>query len=189
MPRFRWNPRYERRVRSSPERALRSAKEVTFRDVPIARVLVAVRDLPAAVPARRSAARPGATLLDLLTGRGYTVVVDEATRLLVVGIGQPWKVTGGPHLEVDPGAGAGAVRDVEAPGMVVVLSAFWALPAEGGCRLVAETRVLPTDAAAERAFTPYWRLVAPFSGLIRRELLAAAARRVERAEASGSTAR
>ncbi|WP_201742261.1 hypothetical protein [Mangrovicoccus ximenensis] len=44
-----------------------------------------------------------------------------------------------------------------------------------------ETRVFCLDRAAERAFAPYWYLIRPVSGLIRRRLLAMAARAAEAA--------
>ena len=56
--------------------------------------------------------------------------------------------------------------------------AFWAEEdGAGESVLVTETRVAPVDDAARRAFGRYWLLIRPFSGLIRRRWLAAAARR------------
>jgi hypothetical protein len=50
-------------------------------------------------------------------------------------------------------------------------------PLPGGCSLlVTETRVAAVDEHARRAFLRYWRLVGPFSRLIRRRWLAAIAR-------------
>jgi hypothetical protein len=46
-------------------------------------------------------------------------------------------------------------------------------------RLCTETRVLCLGAAARRRFRAYWFLVAPFSGLMRRSMLRAIARRAE----------
>ena len=44
--------------------------------------------------------------------------------------------------------------------------------ASGG-ELTTETRVLLTDERSRRAFRRYWLLIRPFSGLIRRQWLAA----------------
>lgn len=44
-------------------------------------------------------------------------------------------------------------------------------------RLATETRVQPTDRQAARAFLPYWLVIRAGSGLIRRDLLRAVARR------------
>lgn len=43
---------------------------------------------------------------------------------------------------------------------------------DGRTRLMTETRVYCSDAQALRSFTPYWWLIRPVSGLIRRRLLA-----------------
>jgi hypothetical protein len=42
-----------------------------------------------------------------------------------------------------------------------------------------ETRIAATDSVAERRFGRYWRLIAPFSAITRREMLAAIKRRAE----------
>ncbi|MFI1396493.1 hypothetical protein [Streptomyces sp. NPDC020681] len=48
---------------------------------------------------------------------------------------------------------------------------FTADAATGGTRVVTETRVLCLDEAARRAMGRYWRLIEPFSGLVRRMML------------------
>ena len=53
-------------------------------------------------------------------------------------------------------------------------------PVEGGTRLVTETRVKATDAAARRKFAPYWRLIGQGSAAIRRSWLKAIKARAER---------
>jgi hypothetical protein len=47
---------------------------------------------------------------------------------------------------------------------------------DGGSRVSTETRVMPTDDTSRRAFGRYWGVVRPFSGLIRRRILALAKR-------------
>ncbi|EGH05146.1 hypothetical protein PSYAE_24927, partial [Pseudomonas amygdali pv. aesculi str. 0893_23] len=49
---------------------------------------------------------------------------------------------------------------------------------DGLTRLVTETRVQCLDAVALRQFRPYWYLIRPFSGLIRRRVLKAIQRKV-----------
>ncbi|OLC35432.1 MAG: hypothetical protein AUH81_10350 [Candidatus Rokubacteria bacterium 13_1_40CM_4_69_5] len=44
---------------------------------------------------------------------------------------------------------------------------------DGATELRTETRVLCADVATRRRFRAYWTLIGPFSGLIRREMLAA----------------
>jgi len=56
------------------------------------------------------------------------------------------------------------------------------VPERGGSRLSTVTAVIPTDDDARRAFGRYWLLIQMPSGLIRREWLAAIARRARRAQ-------
>jgi hypothetical protein len=49
----------------------------------------------------------------------------------------------------------------------------------GGCRVGIETRIAPTDDAACRRFGRHWRVIAPFSSIARREMLAAIRRRAQ----------
>jgi hypothetical protein len=62
-------------------------------------------------------------------------------------------------------------------GRIEIAVAFWAEPAGSGSTLHTETRVRAADRAARRRFRVYWLVVRPFSGLIRRSWLRAAARR------------
>jgi len=71
--------------------------------------------------------------------------------------GTPWRPGGGIH-PFDEGG----------PGRVQVVTDFRA----DGVRLSTETRILAGDEAARRTFLRYWRLVGPFSALIRRRWLA-----------------
>ena len=90
------------------------------------------------------------------------VVEDAPGEGLVIGLrGQFWRPRGGD----DGGAAAEAV--------------FGVCVEPGG--LATETRVHVADPAARRLFRRYWRLIRPFSGLIRVEYLRAAKRRAETA--------
>lgn len=52
---------------------------------------------------------------------------------------------------------------------------------DGASRVVTETRILATDAAARRRFGLYWRVIYPGSALIRVMWLRAVKRRAEQA--------
>jgi hypothetical protein len=78
----------------------------------------------------------------------------------------PWKPTAG----VRPFAEA-------SPNTVRIAFGLRAEPAAEGSRLVTETRVAAVDEHARRAFLRYWRLVGPFSGVVRRRWLGAVRRR------------
>ncbi len=57
---------------------------------------------------------------------------------------------------------------------------FVLCPDADGTRLTTETRVLATDARTRARFRLYWLLIRAGSGLTRRDLLHAVARRAER---------
>jgi hypothetical protein len=61
-------------------------------------------------------------------------------------------------------------------GRIEIAVAFWAEPSGSGSTLHTETRVRAGHRAARRWFRLYWLVVRPFSGLIRRRWLRAAAR-------------
>jgi hypothetical protein len=56
---------------------------------------------------------------------------------------------------------------------------FRVQPEGAGSRLTTETRVIGTDAAAIRPFTPYWRTILPGSWILRVTWLKAIADRAE----------
>jgi hypothetical protein len=77
-------------------------------------------------------------------------------------------------------AGAEEFRSWSAPGTARVLFAHWVERAgDGRAALVSETRVSPTDRAAELRLRSLWLVVGVFERLIGAEPLALAARRAE----------
>ena len=87
---------------------------------------------------------------------------------------QPWRVIQGETAEVVDLAG---FRGFRQPGFVLAAVSFELEPIGRGTRLSTETRVQPTDTNAGRAFSLYWLVIRAGSGLIRREMLRAVARR------------
>lgn len=94
-------------------------------------------------------------------------------------IGRPWQ------LRPEPGPDAKVLqdlRDFDQPGWLKYGMDFTleVLPT-GRTRVVTTTLCEPTDESACRRFRPYWLLIRPFSGLIRRDMLHAIARRARAA--------
>ena len=161
LPRYHHRERHSVRVAASPERALAAAKDVTLRDMPLARVLFRLRGLGATAPAGR--------LWDLFPANAFTRL-DEETFVLV---GRPWR---------PGGARRPAIGDFGAfaePGWAKLALDLRAVPDGDGARLQTETRVFLTDGSARRRFAAYWLVIRPFSGLTRRSWLNAAKRRAE----------
>lgn len=142
-------------------------------DLPVTRVLMAVRTLPSLFGGRPR--RDSPSLLDQLTASGFARVVDTPGEATFAVIGRFWRPSGERR---PPVADATAFVDFAEPGLAKAVMTFELRPVGGGTELVTETRVRATSAGARRTFLAYWRVVGPFSALIRRELLAAVARRL-----------
>jgi hypothetical protein len=156
-----WLPEFDARERH--ERLLPVSAERAFE---IVLVVPAAPDLAVRLLLRLRGLRPAGSIAELRERLGFDELERTPSSLVVGGCGTPWRPLGGSRPFGDP-----------APGTVRMAIAFWAEPRAGGALLVTETRVAAVDEDAWRAFARYWRLVGPFSALIRRRWLAAAARR------------
>jgi hypothetical protein len=176
LPQFAHREVHAVDVAASPEIVWAAVHEVTGAELPVTRVLTAVRGLGTA-----GARKP---VLDRFVAGGFGLVLDEPPRAVALAAaGQPWKLRGGERVTLPDGREE--VSDFTRPGFVLMAMSF-ALESLGGAgggrtRLTTETRVQPTDAAAARAFRPYWWAIRAGSGVIRHELLRAVRRRAESA--------
>ena len=143
--------RHERHVAGDPERAFGAL--LASPPDPVVRALLRLRGLRAAP-----------SLDAFFSGHGFEVLARTSTELVVGASGRPWRLT----------ERLGRFAE-ERPGTVRLAADFRAEPAAGGTLLSTETRVLATDERARRAFKHYWRVVGPFSALIRRRWLRAVA--------------
>ena len=168
--------RHERLVHAPPERVAAAVRALRLRDVPLVALLVAVRAVPE-LATRRGRGRLSAAdrpLLDQAVAAGFTELPDVPGQQVVLGlIGQVWR----PGGEVVRPAGRQEFLDFAEPGFLKGVVGISVAAEDGGTRLVTVTRVRATDPGARRAFGRYWRLVGPFSGLIRVLLLRAIAER------------
>jgi hypothetical protein len=150
LPEYDYSTRHEVSVAANPTLVDRALREVTFKEVPLVRGLLLARGL--------GLRRAEDTVLATMVLRA-TVLEDVPGEGLILRLnGQFWRLRG---------------RGPEAPATAVI--DFRALPGN----LTTETRVHVPDAVSRRRFGQYWRVVRPFSGLIRIGLLRAAKRRAE----------
>ena len=181
LPVYRHRERHAMRIAAAPEVVWEALQTVSAGDLRLTRLLTSIRALPArltgggkqgnGLPADR-------TFIEAFIQRGYRELVSDSPRALVAGAaGQPWRVRGGPTLDVVDLAG---IRAFARPGFVLIATSFELEAAGEGTLLSTETRVQPTDSAAGRSFRPYWWAIRAGSGLIRRDLLRAVRRRAER---------
>jgi len=150
LPAYEFSTRHEVAVAVDPALADRALREVTFKEVPLVRGLLLARGL--------GLRRSEDTVLATMVPRA-TILEDVPGEGMVLTLsGQFWRIRG---------------RGPEAPATAVI--DFRALPGS----LSTETRVHVPDPISRRKFTRYWRIVRPFSGLIRMVVLRAAKRRAE----------
>ena len=139
---------------------------------PVARAMLALRMLPAALRGSSTARRRiqglrtrPVTLRDIVAD-GFAVL-GEVPNGVVLGLtGRFWALSGG-TVRTDPATWAAGPP----AGMAQAAWSFTVEPRGDGTRLVTETRVRCADAASRRAFRRYWLVVRPGSGLLRRLIL------------------
>ena len=150
LPDYEFSTRHAVSVAADAARVDRALREVTFKDVPLVRGLLLARGL--------GLRKAEDTVLATMVRRASVLEDVPGEGLILTLYGQFWRLRG---------------RGPEAPAKAVI--DFRALPGN----LTTETRVHVPDLVSRRKFGQYWRVVRPFSGLIRRAVLRAAKRRAE----------
>lgn len=174
LPHADFAERHALRVHAPPERAYAVARRLDLRwSLPV-RALFALRSLPALFTRTRGEKGLGTTM-DGLLRNGFVLLDERAPHEFVLGlVGRFWTPAGGIE-RIHPAEFAVFDR----PGMAVAAWNFTILPTDEGSLVATETRVRCTDDAARRSFARYWRVVRPFSGLIRMEALRSIRRTAE----------
>jgi hypothetical protein len=158
-------------VRAAPEAVFAAVRRLDLEGSPITRALFALRGLRAPRGPR------GLKLSDLMT-RGFVLLGEDPPRELVLGlVARPWTLMGGIR-RLDPEG----FRTFDRPGYARIGWGFVVEPKGRSCRLVTETRIRCTDQASRRRFGWYWRVVGPFSGVVRKEALLLIKRDAERSK-------
>ena len=164
-------------VSASPERTLAALKQATLGEMPLVRLLFAIRSLPARVAGGRGLPADRTVSLYEQMSRRFVLLAEEPGREIVAGgIGQMWRPAGGVARVFED---SNQFVNFDEPGYAKVAASFTVELQDGRTELRTETRVLTTDPASRRAFGRYWRIIQPGSGLIRRSWLRAARRRAE----------
>ena len=171
--------RHALRMRATPERAYAAARRLDLGRSPVVRTLFALRSLPALFA--RGGYRGERALgmnMEGLVRSGFVLLGERAPHEFVLGlVGRFWTPSGAIE-RIHPAEFA----VFDAPGMAVAAWNFTVLPTDEGSLVATETRVRCTDEVARRSFSRYWRVVRPFSGLIRMEALRAIRRAAESKE-------
>lgn len=167
LPRYQFAEEHSLYVPASPARVIDAANQPEVIDDPIARRLIALRELP-----NRLAGRLGfASTLQQRPAFGlanFTPLGRDGESELAFGLaGRFWQSDYGLVTLAD----APAFAALDATGLAKLVLNFTTRPEGQGTRLTTRTRVWCGDDAARRRFTAYWMLIRPASGLIRRRLL------------------
>ena len=184
LPRWDVRERHHVDVAAPPEAVFAAIGETDLGSVLLARLILGARALPGALMAGRAGVRSlsrrarAPITLRTLEARGFTRLAERRPTELVIGLeGRFWRPDG--DVRTPP-----AAEFATTPPAAGTARAVWnfalATKPDGITELATETRVLCADAAARRRFLPYWLLIRPGSGLIRRSMLRAVRRTAER---------
>jgi len=176
MPAAEHRESHSIRMAAPPDQVWDALHKVTYREVPLARILMGLRGLPERIRDgggdRLPLDRP---LLDLFREMGFVTVAEEPCRALAMGTAaQFWRASPGRPPRFRTGAD---LLSFDQPGYAKAVMSFEIAPIAGGSLLMTETRIQSTDAASRRRFRRYWLVIRLGSGLIRRVLLRAIRRR------------
>ena len=177
LPAYRFRERHRRTIAATPDNVWSALHAFTLQDMPLSALLMGIRAIPSRLFGRneRSGRVSRKPFIDLFIAGGFRMLVDDPPHVLVAGAAiQPWRLVNGEVADVSNLRG---FRTFNRPGFVLAVLSFELEVVKRGTRLSTETRVQPTDSAAGRAFLPYWLVIRAGSGLIRREMLRAIARR------------
>ena len=167
LPEYDQREVHSRWINADPAVVWAALHAVSAADLPLARILMWLRSagrtrLHGSLRELRPALQPLGTI--------------EGREMVTGVITQAWQLF--PHTKTIDG-GQEAFSAFNEPGWVKVGIDFRLIPERGGTRLRTETRCRATDSRSRATFGVYWMLIRVGSGLIRRETLAAADRRVK----------
>ncbi|MFB7476059.1 hypothetical protein [Kitasatospora sp. NPDC056184] len=162
-----------------PQEVWAALNAVTLADLPLPRMLLALRTLPSRLRGKGPDLLDRSVPLADLFRRGdrWVTLVEEPGRALVLGrVARFWSPVPREPAPLRDGAGFLAFSE---PGYAKAVISHEVFAHGTGSRLVTETRIQGTDARARRRFAAYWLLIRPGVGIIRRSALAAAGRRCD----------
>ena len=167
LPNYQFAEEHSRCIPTSPARVLDVVGRPDVVDDPVARTLIALREAPTRLAGRLGFAsslqnRPSFGFAD------FTFLGRDGDRELAYGLaGRFWQSDYGLVAVADETA----FSSLDPSGIAKLVMNFTVEAERAGTRLTTRTRVWCGDDATRRSFSPYWLLIRPASGLIRRRLL------------------
>ncbi|HET7459796.1 MAG TPA: hypothetical protein VFJ82_01055 [Longimicrobium sp.] len=182
MPAFDAHERHQTRIRAPREAVWNQVRRLDFGRPLVIRALMALRSLPALLT-RGGRAKARESAEGGVLRAGFVLLDERVNDELLLGVaGKFWRPTGNIARVT-----AGELRRFDRPGFAVGAWNFTVREDGDATVLATETRVRCTDEASRRAFLRYWRIIGPFSALIRVELLRSIRRAVETSAAPAAS--
>jgi hypothetical protein len=169
MPVYDVSEFHETAIHAPIQRVYDALRSADLGGSPIIRFLLLLRALPAIFTTAGHERSPKLNL-DAFMKSGFVLLGESPPNEIALGlVGRFWTLSGS-TCRLD----ASEFRAFDSPGYAKAVWNF-SLVEESAevTRLATETRVLGLDDASRRRFRAYWAFIAPFSGLIRREVLRA----------------
>lgn len=168
LPEFQFSETHSTEVRADPGRILDAVAAYRPESDSFFRTMIALRELPARLTGKR---RPEPF------GMANFTLLDRTAEGLVYGlIGQFWQADYG----LRPVTNGPAFKAFDEIGVPRLALGFDVSESPKGCRLTTQTRVHCPDRESLRRFRPYWLLIRPVSGLIRKRILGSVRQAAER---------
>lgn len=172
LPAYDVAARYDILIQASPAESAAALEHIDFSGSKLTRLLLGLRTL-----GRRRAASNAGTQIERLRQAGFIMLANVPQREIVFGVvGRFWR----PDSGIITGLSAEDILAFPTEGYSKALWNF-AIIAESGqtTRVITETRVQTFGRTARILFRAYWLVIGPFSGLIRKEILASLKRKAE----------
>lgn len=169
MDLFDFSERHSILIRARPETILNSVRRYRLGDDPLLRPALYLRGLPT-----RLLHAPSPPPLEL---QDFTLL-SQTDRSLVYGLkGAFWRTDYGlRHFDTS----MEFLGDRDASGAILILSFMTGPATRERTRLVTQTHVLCPTSHIRQCFLPYWLVIRPISGLLRRRMLPQIKARCER---------
>ena len=173
--------------RAPPGEVFDAAVTLDLYRLPVARVLIEARGLPARIAAARARRRgqalapePPTFRVRDLPAHGWILLGERPGAELVFGtVTKPWQALGG---EPEQPVTAGHFAGFREPGFAKLAESTRVTPyGTRACILTLETRVAAMDEDSRRRFRRYWRATGPFVRLIRPSVMRALDRQLRQA--------
>lgn len=162
LPRHQFSERHACAIAASPARILDVVAAYRPETDPFFRAMIGLRELPMRLFGKPDHQRASFGIDD------FTLLGRDETSIVYGLAGQFWMSDYG----LVPVADGAAFRAIDADDVAKLVLAFTVnRDREELTRLVTETRVYCPNYATRLKFTPYWLLIRPVSGLLRRRIL------------------